>query len=112
MNELRGQLELEVGKDTHEVLLNLNAFRLLCKDKKIDLTGLDEFVNSDPLDFVPTVIYWGIMNACDFKGQSRPEINFDHISAIICSDLDKFQELSESVGQAMGQSMGGDTEGN
>lgn len=112
MNELKGQTQIELGNDTHDILLNLNAFRLLCKDKKIDLKGLDEFVNADPLDFVPTVIYWGIMNACDFKGQPRPEINFDHMSAIICSDLEKFQELSESVGQSMGQTMGGESEGN
>ena len=111
MNELRGQFSIELGKDTHEVLLNLNAFRLLCRDKKMELTALDEFVNSDPLDFVPTVIYWGIMNAQDIKGQPRPEINYNHMSAIICSDLDKFQELSEAVGQSMG-STGGSTEGN
>jgi|TARA_B110000914_G_scaffold224247_1_gene241563 hypothetical protein len=111
MNELRGQLSLELGKDTHEVLLNLNAFRLLCKDKKIELTGLDEFVNSDPLDFIPTVIYWGVINACDFKGKPRPEVSFDHMSAIICSDLDKFKELSEAVAQALGTSLGG-KEGN
>ena len=111
MNELRGQISIELGKDTHEVLLNLNCFRLLCKDKKMELSALDEFVNSDPLDFVPTVIFWGIMNAQDIKGQPRPEINYDHMSAIICSDLDKFQELSEAVGQSMG-STGGSKEGN
>lgn len=112
MNELRGQLSVELGKETHEVLLNLNAFRLLCKDKKIELTGLDEFVNSDPLDFIPTVIFWGVMNACDFKGQPRPEVNFNHMSAIICSNLKRFQELSEAVAVALGTSMGGDKEGN
>ena len=111
MNELRGQTSIELGKDTHEVLLNLNAFRLLCKDKTMELTALDEFVNSDPLDFVPSVIYWGIMNAQDIKGQPRPEINFDHMSAIICSDLETFTELSEAVGQSMG-STGGSKEGN
>jgi len=111
MNELRGQISIELGKDTHEVLLNLNCFRLLCKDKKMELSALDEFVNSDPLDFVPTVIFWGIMNAQDIKGQPRPEINYDHMSAIICSDLEKFQELSEAVGHSMG-STGGSKEGN
>ena len=110
MNELRGELSIELGKETHEVLLNLNAFRLLCRDKKMELTALDEFVNSDPLDFVPTVIYWGIMNAQDIKGQPRPEVNYNHMSAIICSDLEKFQELSEAVGQSMGST--GGKEGN
>ncbi len=112
MNELRGELSVKVGKKSHKVLLNLNAFRLLCKDKKIDLNGLDEFVSSDPLDFVPTVVYWGMMNACDIEGKERPEIGFDHLSAVICSDLDQFQELSEQIGQAMGHSMGGDKSGN
>ena len=77
----------------------------------MELTALDEFVNSDPLDFVPTVIYWGIMNASDRKAEQRPEINYDHMSAIICSDLEKFQELSEAVGQSMG-STGGSKGGN
>tara|TARA_Y100001938_G_scaffold150682_1_gene242790 strand:+ start:1141 stop:1479 length:339 start_codon:yes stop_codon:yes gene_type:complete len=112
MNELRGQLSVDLGKDKHDVLLNLNAFRLLCKDKKLELTGLDEFVNSDPLDFIPTVIYWGVINACDFKGEPRPEINYNHMSAIICSDLEKFQELSEAVASALGTSLGGGKEGN
>lgn len=78
----------------------------------MDLTALDEFVGADPLDFIPTVIYWGMMNACDFEGKERPEISFDHLSAVICSDLDQFQELSEQVGVAMGHTMGGDKQGN
>jgi len=111
-NKLRGQTTVEIGDNTFDVLLNMNAFRLLCQDRKIELAELDQFVNSSPLEFVPTVVFWGIMNAADFKGASRPEISFDHLAAVVCADLDQFNELSEVIGSSIGAGVEGDNSGN
>ena len=67
-NNLRGQTTVQIGDDTHDVLLNMNAFRLMCQARDMELAALDEFVNANPLEFVPTVVFWGMMNAADFAG--------------------------------------------
>ena len=75
-NTLRGQTSVDIGGNEHEVLLNMNAFRLMTQDRGIELGDLDDFVSKNPLEFVPTVVFWGIMNAADFAGQDRPEVKY------------------------------------
>ena len=87
-NTLRGQTSVEVGGKSHDILLNMNAFRLLTQDRGLELSSLDEFVSKNPLEFVPTVVYWGIMNAADFGGFARPDIAFDHLAAVAVSGVD------------------------
>ena len=110
-NTLRGQTSVEVGGKSHDILLNMNAFRLLTQDRGLELSSLDEFVSKNPLEFVPTVVYWGIMNAADFGGFACPDIAFDHLAAVVCADLDKFNMLSEAIGESLGN-QGGDKAGN
>lgn len=110
-NTLRGQTSVTLGGQEHEVLLNMNAFRLMTQDRGIELGDLDDFVSKNPLEFVPCVVFWGIMNAADFAGQDRPEIKFDHVAAAVCADMDKFNVLSSSIGESLGVEVG-ETEGN
>ena len=93
----------------HEVLLNMNAFRLMTKTAASSWETSTSSKN--PLEFVPTVVYWGIMNAADFAGQERPEVKFDHVAASVCADMDKFNALSTSIGDSLGVEVG-ETEGN
>lgn len=101
-NSLRGQTTITVGEDQFEVLLNMNAFRLLCQDRDFELTDLDTFVSKSPLDFVPAVVFWGMMNAADLKGDPRPDISFDRVAAIVCGDMEQFAKLSTVIGTALG----------
>ena len=74
----------------------------MTQDRGLELGDLDDFVSKNPLEFVPTVVYWGIMNAADFAGQERPEVKFDHVAASVCADMDKFNALSTSIGDSLG----------
>ena len=70
-NSLRGQTTVTIGDDQFEVLLNMNAFRLMCQDRGMELQQMDDFLGKSPLDFVPSIVFWGIMNAADYKGDAR-----------------------------------------
>ena len=100
-NSLRGQTTVDVGDQSFDVLLNMNAFRLMCQDKGFELHELDEFVKKNALDFIPTMVYWGVMNAADLNGRERPDVTFDRIAAVVLADMDKFQELSEAIGASV-----------
>ena len=101
-NSLRGQTTIKVGKQTLDVLLNMNACRLMCQDKGMELSDLDNFVAKNALDFVPTMVFWGVMNAADFAGKERPDVSFDRLAAVVCADMEQFSELSEAVGTSLG----------
>ena len=111
-NSLRGQTTVDVGDQSFDVLLNMNAFRLMCQDKGFELSELDEFVSKNPLDFIPTMVYWGVMNAADFKGEPRPEIPFNRLAAVVCGDMDQFTNLSEAIGSSLGTKVGEEKSGN
>ena len=55
-NSLRGQTTVQIGDDSFDCLLNMNAFRL-CQAWDMELAELDEFVNGNPLEFVPSVVF-------------------------------------------------------
>ena len=101
-NNLRGQTTVQIGDDTHDVLLNMNAFRLMCQARDMQLAALDEFVNANPLEFVPTVVFWGMMNAADFAGTPRPDLSFDRLAAVVCADMEQFTQLSDAIGTSLG----------
>ena len=101
-NDLRGQTTVRIGDETHDVLLNMNAFRLMCQARDMELAALDEFVNANPLEFVPTVVFWGMMNAADFAGTPRPDISFDRLAAVVCADMEQFTQLSDAIGTSLG----------
>lgn len=107
-NSLRGQTTVTIGDDTFDVLLNMNAFRLLCQDRDMELTDLDDFVTKSPLEFVPTMVFWGVMNAADLAGVARPDIAFDRLAAVVCADVDQFAELSTTIGASLGIDTKGD----
>lgn len=111
-NNLRGQNLVTIGDDTFDVLLNMNAFRLMCQDRDMELSELDEFVNANPLEFVPSVVYWGVMNAADFAGIDRPEIPFNRLAAVVCGDMEQFTNLSEAIGASLGSKVGEEKSGN
>lgn len=99
---------MDVGDESFDVLLNMNAFRLMCQDKGFELAELDEFVKRNALDFIPTMVYWGVMNAADLNGQPRPDVSFDRIAAVVLADMERFQELSEAIGMSLSDQMGDD----
>ena len=101
-NEMRGETIVTIGDETIDVLLNMNAFRLMCQDRDMELSELDECGNANPLEFVPCVVFWGVMNAADFKGEPRPEIPFNRLAAVVCGDMDQFTNLSEAIGSSLG----------
>ena len=101
-NTLRGQTSVEIGGQEHEVLLNMNAFRLMTQDRGLELGDLDDFVSKNPLEFVPTVVFWGMMNAADFAGIPRPDISFDRLAAVVCADMEQFAQLSDAIGTSLG----------
>ena len=107
-NSLRGQPNIDVGDQSFDVLLNMNAFRLMCQDKGFELHELDEFVKKNALDFIPTMVYWGVMNAADLKGEDRPDVTFDRLAAVVLADMDRFQELSEAIGTSLTSQIGDD----
>lgn len=111
-NNLRGQTTVTIGDNTFDVLLNMNAFRLLCQDKGMELVELDDFVNANPLDFVPSVVFWGVMNAADFAGTERPELSFNRLAAVVCADMEQFTALSEAIGTSLGTKVGEEGSGN
>ena len=111
-NNLRGQTTVTICESTFDVLLNMNAFRLLCQDRNMELAELDDFVNANPLDFVPSVVYWGVMNAADFNGIDRPEIPFNRLAAVVCGDMEQFTNLSEAIGASLGSKVGEEKSGN
>jgi len=111
-NEMRGETIVTIGDETIDVLLNMNAFRLMCQDRDMELSELDEFVNANPLEFVPCVVFWGVMNAADFKGEPRPEIPFNRLAAVVCGDMDQFTHLSEAIGSSLGTKVGEEKSGN
>lgn len=101
-NSLRGQTTVTIGDDQFEVLLNMNAFRLMCQDRGMELQQMDDFLGKSPLDFVPSIVFWGIMNAADYKGDARPDITFDRLAAVVCADMDQFTQLSGAIGSSLG----------
>ena len=111
-NSLRGQTKVQIGDDSFDCLLNMNAFRLLCQARDMELAELDEFVNGNPLEFVPSVVFWGLMNAADFAGITRPDISFDRVAAVVCADLDQFTALSEAIATSLGVTENDATAGN
>ena len=46
-NEMRGETIVTIGDETIDVLLNMNAFRLMCQDRDMELSELDELVLLD-----------------------------------------------------------------
>ena len=78
----------------------------------MELAELDEFVNGNPLEFVPSVVFWGLMNAADFAGITRPDISFDRVAAVVCGDLDQFTALSEAIATSLGVTENDATAGN
>ena len=111
-NNLRGQTTVRIGDDTHDVLLNMNAFRLMCQARDMELAALDDFVNANPLEFVPCVVFWGMMNAADYAGTARPDISFDRLAAVVCADMQQFTALSEVIGQSLGANVSDAKSGN
>ena len=78
----------------------------------MELAALDEFVNGNPLEFVPSVVFWELMNAADFAGITRPDISFDRVAAVVCADLDQFTALSEAIATSLGVTENDATAGN
>jgi hypothetical protein len=111
-NEMRGETTVTIGGESIDVVLNMNAFRLMCQDRDMELSELDAFVNANPLEFVPCVVFWGVMNAADLKGEPRPDIAFNRLAAVVCGDMDQFTHLSEAIGSSLGTKVGGEKSGN
>jgi len=64
------------------------------------------------LEFVPSVVFWELMNAGDFAGITRPDISFDRVAAVVCADLDQFTALSEAIATSLGVTENDATAGN
>ena len=109
---LHGEIAVDINGNKYTSRLNMNAFRLMCDDCFIELADIDSYMSKKPLTAIPKMIFWGVMNDADWRGETRPELNFDHFAAHIVSDADTFEKMTNAVVAAMGGTEGNEEKGN
>lgn len=101
MNTLRGEITVKIAETEYKSTVNMNALRLMCQAEKLSLQEIDKFATERPLDFVPSVLWHGIVSRCHFNDEPVPEIKFEKFCAHICNDAEQFAELSNTISAAL-----------
>ena len=84
-NKLRGYHEVELDGKVFPVLLNLN-FRILSEKEGIPLSDFDKQVQTNPLGFIPRVLYWAAVNWCQRTAKPTKSLRRSSCGPHICED--------------------------
>lgn len=101
-NNFRGQYKITIARKSHDVLINLNSLRMVCKDMSVDFKDLQNFLSGNPFDSVPAIVYYSILNA-RFKAKAKGGfMGYEEFCAVTLDDQDLFNQMSEMVTEAIG----------
>ena len=102
-NKLRGYHEVELDGKVFPVLLNLNAFRILSEKEGIPLSDFDKQVQTNPLGFIPRVLYWAAVNWCQRTAKPTKSLpTFELWASHICEDENTLAKHAEAVASVFG----------
>lgn len=99
MNDFRGEFQVELEGKTYQVLMTLNALRMLTRAEGIKLEELEQFLSEDPLTAMCSMTYWGAKNASVRKKQDLP--SFDLWCAMCLDNMESFTKLSANVMESL-----------
>jgi hypothetical protein len=103
MNTLSGQFEISFKGKKYKCHLSMNAFRLVCEAENLTITQMDEWIKRDPIAAVPRLIYYGMVNALHYAGDTDTVLpNFNQFAAHMFEDENTIAEYATLISVAMG----------
>lgn len=104
-NPYRGQIELPLPSGEVVAVVDTNALRMYMEDTQSqDLTDSLAQIQSNPVDRIPRLLYWGVRQGLLLAGSKDEPASWEQFAAQ-CGQLD-FVDLVERVSLAL--DLGGD----
>lgn len=103
---------MTIARKKYKCHLSMNAFRILCEKETLEFNSMQKWMNENPLDAVPKVIYYGMLNHVYFAGDDAGNLpTLDFVSAHILDDMDSLEKYSKQIAIAFGGEDAKDDEG-
>lgn len=97
LNNFRGEFTIELNGNKYEAKLSMNALRMLCKQEKIDLGELYDYMSKDPMTAVCAMTYHAIKNRALFTGEPSGLPDFETFCAYALDSPEQFEHMSSIV---------------
>lgn len=102
LNSLRGAFDVKVGDKKFPCLINMNAFRLLTENEGIKLNEFEKQMQTNPLGFIPRILYWGAVNHLERSGKTSKLLpSFNTWAAFTCENESLLAGYAEKVVESM-----------
>lgn len=98
-NNFRGEFSVPVNGKFYNGAFTLNAIRIFCKERNIKWKDLNEALQGDPLDAIPSLAYFGVKSEFNKKGKAF-NLKEDQFVANVLDDTEAFQAISDALMKA------------
>ena len=103
MNQLSGKFDVLIARKKYKCHLSMNAFRILCEKENLKFNDMQSWMNKEPLDAVPKVIYYGMLNLAYFQNEDASKLpSLDYVSSHILDDMTSLEDYSKKIAIAFG----------